>query len=59
MEGTGTMIMPGEKISWDQHIHAVGEAITGGSELGLWLYTKGDEPKKRRGVSGFLCVGVG
>ena len=53
MEGTGTMIMPGEKISWDQHIHAVGEAITGGSELGLWLYTKGEEPKKRSYLRGF------
>ncbi|MBI4478110.1 MAG: hypothetical protein HY654_13125, partial [Acidobacteria bacterium] len=26
-EGTGKLIMPGEKISWDQHIHAVGEEI--------------------------------
>ena len=25
MEGTGKLIMPGEKISWDQHIHAAGE----------------------------------
>ena len=22
---TGKLILPGEKISWDQHIHAVGE----------------------------------
>ena len=29
-DGTGKLIMPGEKISWDQHIHAVGEEITGG-----------------------------
>ena len=28
MDGTGKLIMPGEKISWDQHIHAVGEEIT-------------------------------
>jgi hypothetical protein len=47
LEGTGKMIMPGEKVSWDQHIHAVGEAVTGGSELGLWLYPKGQEPTKR------------
>ncbi|MGC4082493.1 MAG: hypothetical protein QM736_10390 [Vicinamibacterales bacterium] len=31
----------------DQHIHAVGEAVTGGSELGIWLYPKGQEPTKR------------
>ena len=27
-DGTGKLIMPGEKISWDQHIHAAGEEIT-------------------------------
>lgn len=53
LEGTGKLIMPGEKISWDQHIHAVGEAITGGSEIGLWLYKKGEEPKKRSYLVGF------
>ncbi|MGE3955957.1 MAG: cytochrome c [Vicinamibacterales bacterium] len=47
LEGTGKLIQPGEKISWDQHIHAAGEEITGGSELGLWLYAKGQEPTKR------------
>jgi mono/diheme cytochrome c family protein len=47
MEGTGKLIMPGEKISWDNHIHAAGEPITAGAELGIWLYPKGQEPKKR------------
>ncbi|MGE0450531.1 MAG: cytochrome c [Vicinamibacterales bacterium] len=47
MEGTGKLLMPGEKISWDQHVHAVGEEITSGSELGIWFYPKGQEPKKR------------
>ena len=47
MDGTGKVIMPGEKISWDQHIHAAGEEITGGSEIGMWLYPKGQEPTKR------------
>ena len=46
LEGTGKMVVPGEKISWDQHIHAVGEAITGGTEIGLWFYPKGQEPTK-------------
>ena len=53
LDGTGKLIMPGEKISWDQHIHAVGEEITGGSEIGLWLYPKGQEPKKRSYLIGF------
>ena len=45
--GTGKLIVPGERISWDQHIHAVGEEITSGSEIGIWFYKKGEEPKKR------------
>lgn len=53
MEGTGKLVMPGEKISWDEHIHAAGEEITGGSELGLWFYPKGQEPTKRSYLVGF------
>lgn len=52
-EGTGKLIVPGEKISWDQHLHAVGEEVAGGSEIGLWLYPKGQEPKKRSYLIGF------
>jgi hypothetical protein len=52
-EGTGKLVVPGEKISWDQHLHAVGEEITGGSEIGLWFYPKGQEPKKRSYLIGF------
>jgi len=51
--GTGKLIVPGEKISWDQHIHAVGEEITSGSEIGIWFYKKGNEPQKRSYLIGF------
>lgn len=51
--GTGKLILPGEKISWDQHIHAVGEEITAGSEIGIWFYKKGEEPKKRSYLTAF------
>jgi mono/diheme cytochrome c family protein len=50
---TGKLIVPGEKISWDQHLHAVGEEVTAGSEIGIWLYPKGQEPKKRSYLIGF------
>ena len=50
---TGKLLLPGEKISWDQHLHAVGEEITAGSEIGIWLYPKGQEPKKRTYLIGF------
>ena len=54
MDGTGKLIMPGEKISWDQHIHAAGEEITSAARrLGLWLYPKGQEPTKRSYLIGF------
>ncbi len=51
--GTGKMIMPGEKLSWDQHLHAVGEEINVGSEIALWFYPKGEEPTKRSYLIGF------
>jgi hypothetical protein len=50
---TGKLLVPGEKISWDQHIHAVGEEVTAGSEIGIWFYKKGEDPKKRSYLVGF------
>jgi len=52
-DGTGKLIKPGEKISWDQHVHAVGEDVKAGSEIGIWLYPKGQEPKHRIYLVGF------
>ena len=57
--GTGKLLLPGEKISWDQHIHAVGEEITAGSEIGIWFYKKGEEPKKRSYLIGFTGLRSG
>jgi len=57
--GTGKLIMPGEKISWDQHIHAVGEEVTSGSEIGIWFYKKGEEPKKRSYLVAFTGLKQG
>jgi len=54
--GTGKLMVPGEQITWDQHIHAVGEEITGGSEIGVWFYKKGEEPKKRSYLTLFTGV---
>ncbi|MGE0450533.1 MAG: cytochrome c [Vicinamibacterales bacterium] len=53
MEGTGKLVLPGEKISWDQHVHASGEEVTTASEIGMWFYPKGQEPKKRSYLVGF------
>ena len=59
MDGTGKLIMPGEKISWDQHIHAVGEEIATGSQIGFWFYPKGQEPAKRSYLVGFTSLKYG
>jgi hypothetical protein len=53
MDGTGKLILPGEQIAWDEHIHAAGEEIVAGSELGIWLYPKGQEPTHRSYLVGF------
>src|SRR2546425_631419 len=53
---SGKRSVPGEKIAWDQHIHAVGEEVTAGSEIGIWLYKKGEEPKKRSYLVGFTGI---
>src|SRR5207245_10008878 len=50
---TGKLLLPGSKISWDEHLHAVGEEVTDSVEVGLWLYPKGQEPKKRSYLVGF------
>ena len=54
--GTGKLLVPGEKISWDQHIHAVGEEITAGSRDRHLVLPKGEEPKKRSYLIGFTGI---
>jgi hypothetical protein len=50
---TGKLLLPGSQISWDVHIHAVGEDIKEQVELGVWLYPKGQEPKYRTYLTAF------
>src|SRR5713101_2425845 len=40
-------MLPNSKIVWEMHYHAVGEEVTGHTELGVWFYPKGQEPKHR------------
>ncbi len=44
---SGRLMLPGSKITWDIHYHAVGEEITDSVELGIWFYPKGQEPNHR------------
>jgi hypothetical protein len=53
---TGKLLLPGSQISWDIHIHAVGEEIRDNVEIGIWLYPKGQEPKYRTYLTGFQAI---
>jgi len=53
---TGKLLLPGAKISWDVHIHAVGEEIRDNVEIGIWLYPKGQEPKYRTYLTAFQAI---
>ncbi len=44
---SGRLMLPGSKIAWDIHYHAIGEEIRDSVELGIWFYPKGQEPKHR------------
>ena len=43
----GRLMLPNSKITWEMHYHAVGEEITSHTELAVWFYPKGEEPKHR------------
>jgi len=56
---TGKLLLPGSQISWDLHIHAVGEQLSTGVQLGVWFYPKGEEPKYRTYLTGFQALSHG
>jgi hypothetical protein len=53
---TGKLLLPGSKIDFDIHYHAVGEDIRDHVEIGIWLYPKGQEPKYRTYLTGFQAI---
>ncbi len=50
---TGKLLLPGSQISWDIHLHAVGEEVRDHVEFAMWLYPKGQEPKYRTRLTAF------
>jgi len=50
---TGKLLLPGAQISWDIHLHAVGEEVRDHVEFAMWLYPKGQEPKYRTRLTAF------
>ena len=53
---TGKLLLPGAKIWWDIHYHAVSETIRDHVELAVWLYPKDEKPKYRTYLTGFQAT---
>ncbi len=50
---TGKLLVPGARIWWEMHYHAVGEEIRDHVELAVYLYPEGEEPKYRTFLTAF------
>ncbi|MBI3491284.1 MAG: cytochrome c [Acidobacteria bacterium] len=44
---SGRLMLPGSSITWEMHYHAIGEEVSAHTELAVWFYPKGQEPKHR------------
>ncbi|MGH9346567.1 MAG: c-type cytochrome [Vicinamibacterales bacterium] len=53
---SGKLMLPGSRIVWDIHYHAVGEAITDNVEMAIYFYPKGQEPKYRQVLGLFHAI---
>jgi hypothetical protein len=56
---SGKLLLPGSKITFEVHYHAVGDEITDQVELGIYFYPKGQEPKYRQVLGLFNAIGGG
>src|SRR5581483_11413509 len=54
---TGKLLVPGARISWEVHYHAVGDEIRDHVELAVYLYPKDEKPKYRTYLT--LVPGMG
>jgi hypothetical protein len=55
---SGKLLLPGSKIRWELHIHAVGEEIRDHAELAVYFYPKGQEPKYRTRLNAWFAFPV-
>lgn len=53
---SGKLLLPGSKIWWEMHYHAVGEAIQDHVELAVYLYPKGVVPQYRTRLTLFSGI---
>ena len=50
---TGKLLVPGARIWWEMHYHAVGEEIRDHVQLAVYFYPKGQEPAYRTYLTAF------
>jgi hypothetical protein len=53
---SGRLMLPGSKIVWEMHYHAIGEEVTDHVELAVYFYPKGQEPKHREVLALFSTI---
>jgi hypothetical protein len=47
-DGAGKLMLPGSKIRWEEHMHAIGELVEDATvELGVWFYPEDRVPENR------------
>ena len=56
---TGKLLVPGARISWEMHYHAVGEEIRDHVQLAVFLYPKGEVPKYRTRLHAIWALPAG
>ena len=57
-EGAGKIMLPGSRIRWEVHMHAMGRRVEDSYvELGVWFYPKGEEPRNRTRLMFYNATG--
>jgi hypothetical protein len=56
---SGKLMLPGSKIIFEMHYHAIGEEITDHVELGIYFYPRGQEPHYRQTLAALQSVAGG
>jgi hypothetical protein len=53
--GTGKLLLPGSRIWWELHLHAAGEPLVAQTQIAIYFYPKGQEPKYRTYLLSFTA----
>jgi len=57
-DGAGKLMLPGSKIRWEVHMHAIGQEVKDSYvELGIWFYPRDQIPQNRTRLAFFNATG--